>query len=99
MLNPRPIMVIAAFVVVSVQVSRGQTKDVTISVKDPRPIAAAALQIEQLSKVPINYEDPFLRNSADLQDVTDEVLSSAQKDKIGSAVRVIGARGGELTQT
>jgi len=77
----------------------GQTKELVITVNDPRPLAAAALQIEQLSHVPINYEDPILQYSADLEDVTDKVISANEKVKVGPNFHIVGARGGELTQT
>lgn len=53
-----------------------QTKIIDITVDDPRPLAAAIDKIEELSGIPINYEDVPIYYSGDLHDVTDAVARS-----------------------
>lgn len=62
----------AAGFLVSVDNTFGQTKTITISVNDPRPMAAAILKIEELSGIPVNYEDIPIYYSGDLIDVTNQ---------------------------
>jgi len=45
----------------------------TAQVKDPRPVAAAALMLEAAYGVPITYEDPLAVNESQLEDVTEQV--------------------------
>jgi hypothetical protein len=65
-------VLIAAAILSSVNHALGQTKTITISVNDPRPLAAAILKIEELSGIPVNYEDVPIYFSGDLIDVTDQ---------------------------
>ncbi|MBI1954807.1 MAG: hypothetical protein HYS38_00265 [Acidobacteria bacterium] len=65
----------------------GETKTIDITVDDSRPMAAAILQLEELSGIPINYEDMPLYYSADFENVT--VLPTGQ--------RVGFIRGGRLS--
>ena len=53
--------------------SLGETRTIEITVDDPRPLAAAILKLEELSGIPINYEDMPVYYSDDMRDVTDEV--------------------------
>lgn len=52
----------------------GQTRMVDITVDDIRPLAAAVLKVEELSGIPINYEDVPVYYPGDLEDVTDIVV-------------------------
>ncbi len=69
----------------------------TLAVNDPRPVAAAAMEVERLSGVPVNYEDLRYENPADLQDITDQIMTPAQKAQATPGVRVIVPRGGTLS--
>jgi len=74
-----------------------QMQTVTLTVKDPRPVAAAALDIERRSGLAVNYEDVRYENAGDLQDITDQIMTAAQKAQAIPGVRVIVPRGGELS--
>jgi hypothetical protein len=50
-----------------------------ISVNQRRPLEAALDQLEKKLGIPINYEDPKLACSSEIEDVTDQVQSPAQK--------------------
>ncbi|MBI4441927.1 MAG: hypothetical protein HY649_00975 [Acidobacteria bacterium] len=69
-----------------------ETKTITLTVDDPRPMAAAILKLEELSGIPINYEDVPVYYSADLKDVTEEVSRTRTSDR-----RIMVARGGQLS--
>lgn len=71
----------------------GQTKIIDITVDDPRPLAAAIDKIEELSGIPINYEDMPVYYSADVKDVTDAVA----RTPLPAGRRIIVARGGQLS--
>jgi hypothetical protein len=77
--------------------SQGQTTNQTVTVNDPRPLAAASDKIEQLSGLPVNYEDGPYVNAADLQDVTSKVLTPSQIGAAGPNFRLIVPRGGQLS--
>lgn len=74
-----------------------QTKTDTISVQDPRPLSAIAAAIEARTGVPINYEDARYENAADLQDITDSIMTPEQKAQAIPGVRVVVPKGGSLT--
>ncbi|MBI3894662.1 MAG: hypothetical protein HY313_01895 [Acidobacteria bacterium] len=71
----------------------GQTKEIEITVNDPRPLAAAIDKLEELSGIPINYEDMPVYYEADQKDVTDTVARRPPP----AGYRIIVARGGQLT--
>jgi hypothetical protein len=76
-------------VLVANQSALGQTKTITVTVDDPRPMAAAILKLEELSGIPINYEDMPVYASGDLQE-------RIPRNPF-PGVRYFGARGGELS--
>ena len=45
----------------------------TVTVSDPRPVAAAVKQLEAIYEWPITYEDPMTVNDHRLEDVTEQV--------------------------
>jgi hypothetical protein len=59
-------------------VTFGQTSPI-ISVSDPRALAQAALQLEGLIGIAINYEDVPYIYAGDIQDVAESVMSPEQK--------------------
>ena len=59
----------------------GQTKTIDITVDDPRPMAAAVLKIEELSGIPINYEDVPVYYAPDMKYVTEEESRTRVSDK------------------
>lgn len=69
----------------------------TLTVNEPRPLAAICLEIERLSGVPINYEDVQYANASDLQDVTDQIMNSGQRAQSLPGVRVIVPKAASLT--
>ena len=71
----------------------GQTKTITITVDDPRPMAAAVEKLEELSGIPINYEDMPVYSPTDLRDVTDTVA----RTPLPPGRRLTVARGGQLS--
>jgi hypothetical protein len=73
----------------------GQTESIVISVKDPRPLAAASLEIERRSGIVVNYEDLRYERSEDLEDVTDRTLTPEQRSNSPNA-RIVVPRGGEI---
>lgn len=70
-----------------------------ISVNSGRPVADAILELERLSGKAINFEDVRYEHPADLADVTDRVMTPAQRALAGPFARVIVPRGGSLTVT
>ena len=70
----------------------GETKTIEITVDDPRPLAAAVLKIEELSGIPINYEDVPVYYTADVKDVTEEVSRTRTSNR-----RILVALGGQLS--
>ncbi len=68
-----------------------------LTVQDPRPLSAIGAAIEVRTGVPINYEDARYEHEADLQDVTDTIMSPEQKAQARPGVRVIVPKGGTLT--
>ena len=72
----------------------GETRTIEITVDDPRPLAAAILKLEELSGIPINYEDMPVYYSDDMRDVTDEV---AQRPVPPGGKRMFGQSGGQLS--
>jgi hypothetical protein len=56
-----------------------QNRAVTIAVNDYRPVAAAISQLEQLSAIPINFEDVRSDFPGDQLDVTAQNVTPAQQ--------------------
>lgn len=67
----KPSVLLVAFVTTS----WSQTRNTTVTVDDPRPVAKAVERIEKLTGIAINYEDPRFDYQADLQDVTAAVVN------------------------
>jgi hypothetical protein len=70
-----------------------------VTVNNGRPVADAILELERLSGKAINFEDVRYEHPADLADVTDRVMTPAQRALAGPFARVIVPRGGSLTVT
>ncbi len=66
----------------------------TVTVNDPRPVAAAIEKIEILYVVPITYEDPPYVHDSQISDVTEQVSRDPQ-----SGNRVLIPKGGTLSFT
>src|ERR1700730_17089369 len=81
----------------------GQTRAPTIAVNDYRQMPTAFSQLEQLSAIPINFEDVRLNFSGDQIDVTAQNVTPAQQqlalqNGLGP-VKDIAPRGGPLSAT
>jgi hypothetical protein len=80
---------------------RAQTSAATIAVNDFRPLASAVSRLEQLSGIPINYEDIRCDFPGDQKDMTAENVTPAQQQlaqKNGfGPVKDIAPRGGPLS--
>jgi hypothetical protein len=81
----------------------GQTRATTIAVNDYRPLAAAVSQLEQLSTIPINFEDVRFDFPGDQIDVTAQNVTPASQqlalqEGLGP-VKDIAPRGGPLSAT
>jgi hypothetical protein len=70
-----------------------------VTVNSGRPVGDAILELERLSGKAINFEDVRYEHPADLADVTDRVMTPAQRALAGPFARVIVPRGGSLTVT
>jgi hypothetical protein len=79
----------------AVAVSFAQTSSV-IPVNDPRPLAQAALQLEGLIGVAINYEDVPYAYAGDMQNVTSSVMSPEQQAAHPGA-EIWVPRGGQIS--
>lgn len=92
---------LAAAFVPGPQSAAGQTKSITISVNDYRPMRAALLQIRTLSDIPVNYEDVRYDYPGDQLDKTEGSFSPAQiQMSIESGYgppKLIVPRGGSLS--
>ena len=66
-----------------------ETQTITIAVDDPRPMAAAVAKLEELSGIPINYEDMPVYASGDLQERIPR--------NPNPLLKYFGARGGRLS--
>jgi hypothetical protein len=55
----------------------GDAQSVTVLVTDPRPIADAAIRLEQVYGVPINYEDPITVNESRMENRSDHVQGTS----------------------
>ena len=75
-----------------------QTRAITFSVNDFRPLAAAARDIEQISGTPVNYEDLRCDFPGDQKDITAGNVTPAQ-ERLNGPVKVIVPRGGPLVTT
>jgi hypothetical protein len=73
----------------------GQTSS-TITVNDPRALAQAALQLERQVGIAVNYEDVPYAYSGDISDVTDSVMTAAQKAAHPGA-HILIPRGGQIS--
>lgn len=71
---------------------------VAINANDPRPLAAAATQLEKQVGVAINFEDIPYVFPGDLQDTTSTAMTDAQRSAHPGATIVV-PRGGPLTIT
>ena len=85
--------VVAGFAAVTA--SFAQTSSV-ITVNDPRPLAQAALQLEGLIGVAINYEDVPYAYAGDMQNVTSSVMSPEQQAAHPGA-EIWVPRGGQIS--
>ncbi len=74
----------------------GQLTTETVNVRDSRPLSALGLEVQARTGVPINYEDPRYENAADLEDVTDRIMSAEQKAQAQPGVRIVVPKGGTL---
>jgi hypothetical protein len=79
----------------AVVTSFGQTASV-INVNDPRALAQAALQLEELIGIAINYEDVPYAYAGDMQNVADSVMSPEQR-AAHPAAQIWVPRGGQIT--
>lgn len=70
---------------------------VALSVDDPRPLAAAILELEYRHGVPITYEDAPIVVGAEMKDVTTEVRHDLSRYAPGQAPKVIIPLGGTFT--
>lgn len=66
----------------------------TVTVSDPRPVAAAVKQLEAIYEWPITYEDPMTVNDHRLEDVTEQVQRTPNPSR-----RVIIQKSGTLLFT
>ena len=73
-----------------------QTTSVNIQISRPRPLQAALDELERQLGVPINYEDPRFACSEELQDITAQSQTPAQKAANPNA-RIVVPKGGTLT--
>ena len=71
----------------------GETRTIEVTVDDTRPLAAAILKIEELSGIPINYEDVPVYYSGDIK-VAD---FAARAPVPPGGERTLVARGGQLS--
>jgi hypothetical protein len=66
-----------------------------LQVNEARPMKAVIDNLQRTTGIPVNYEDPRFEYSGDIQDVTDQVQSPAQKAAHPN-VRIIVPKGGPL---
>jgi hypothetical protein len=71
----RTLLLLSAFAAAGL---RAQTP-IHMEFNDPRPLAAAIAQLEKKLGIPINYEDPRFACPTEIQEVTDQVQSPAQR--------------------
>ena len=74
----RSIQLLAASFLASTTVV-GQSSAINLQVSHARPLEAALDELEKRLAVPINYEDPRFLCPDELQDITAQVQSPAQK--------------------
>lgn len=67
-----------------------QGPETVLSIDDPRPLAAAVLEMERRTLRAITYEDPAYIHESEVRDVTDEV----RRDKSGP--RILIPSGGKI---
>lgn len=92
----KPSILIMTAIFLSIVSLCAQTTSVNIQASRSRPLQAALDELEKQLGVPINYEDPRYACPEDLQDVTAQVQSPAQKAANPNA-RIIVPKGGTLT--
>ncbi len=78
--------------------SQSNSLELTISVDGPRPLAAAAVELQKLIGVAVNFEDAPVLYSGDIADVTSSVMTKEQAAANPSA-RIFVPRGGSLLWT
>ncbi len=71
-------------------------RSLRLSVADPRPVAAAIIELEQRHGVAISYEDAPYAHAADTKDVTLDVRRDLNAFPAGQAPAVIVPKGGAL---
>jgi hypothetical protein len=75
-----------------------QSNGVTVEVATGRPLAEAITKVQELSNVPISYEDIPYAYSGDMRDITSEVVNPLHKTAPGQPPpKVLVPRGGQLT--
>lgn len=72
------------------------TRELQLSVSDPRPVAAAALELERRHGIPISYEDAPYAYTSDTEDVTLKVRQDLDKYPPGKAPPVLIPRLGAI---
>lgn len=77
--------------------SRPNTVDARIDLNDPRPLAAAAVELAQRHNLRITFEDAPCDFAADQADVTAQVRRDLGDFPAGAAPRVLIPRGGQIT--
>jgi hypothetical protein len=70
---------------------------ISLSVKNPRPLAEAILMLEAQYGWIITYEDPRYAYAGDLEDVTEKVSTNLDQYPKAGAPRVLFPKEGELT--
>ena len=74
----------------------GQPETHTLVVNDARPLAAAALQLENAFALPVNYEDVPIKEADQKREVASEVQNAAQK-ALNPRAKIWVPKGGALT--
>ncbi|HVS24409.1 MAG TPA: hypothetical protein VMU03_11840 [Gammaproteobacteria bacterium] len=73
-----------------------QERKETLSIDDPRPVAAALQQLMTRHQRVITYEDPRYLHEGDIKDVTREVRKDLDRYPPGQAPTVLAPRGGHI---
>lgn len=68
----------------------------TISVDEPRPVAAALHELEHRHGLVVSYEDPTYVHEADISDVTQSVRQDLDQYPPGKAPKVLVPRAGKI---
>ena len=72
-----PLAVAALVCAAATLATPSQSAQLSTAVRDPRPLAAMVLQLENVRAWQITYEDPTYSYGADIEDVTDHVVRNA----------------------